>query len=100
MTLDNARERPEFESVDLDIDAEAAHEYIEDAMKGLSTSETDEGVKYRTIDGTLVAIVGPRHTGSGNVKAILAYRTEPALEAATRKAAKIRDALQSHAITR
>lgn len=98
--LEEALDRPEFESIDLDIDTEAAHRYIEEAIKGLSTSETEEGVKYRTTAGMLVAIVRSRHTGSGDVKAKLAYRTEPALESATRKASKIQDALQPHAINR
>jgi hypothetical protein len=95
--LEEPLERPEFESLDLDIDTEEANRSIEEAIKGLSTSETDEGVKYRTTDGMLVAIVGPRETGGGDPKARLAYRTAPASEAATRKASKIRDALRPHA---
>jgi hypothetical protein len=98
--LDDTRERPEFESLALGIDAEEAHEHIEDAIKGLSTADTEEGVKYRTMDGMLVAIVGPQQTDSANGQTTVAYRTEPASESATRKAAKIRDALHSHAIDR
>ena len=97
---EEAVERPEFESIDLDVDADEAHRYIEDAIKGLSPSETDVGVKYRTRDGMLVAIVGPRPTGSGDVKATLAYRTAPASESATRKASKVLEALRPHAIDR
>lgn len=91
-------DRPQFESIDLNVDAESADRHIEETIKGLSTAHTDEGVKYRTTDGMLVAIVGERHTGSGDAKATLAYRTEPASESATRKASKIRKALQPHAV--
>jgi hypothetical protein len=97
-SLEDALERPAFESLDLDVDAEAARRYVEAAISGLATSETDEGVRYRTTDGRLVAIVAPRPTGSDEVKAKLAYRTEPASEAATRKGAKIREALQPYVI--
>lgn len=96
--MEEALERPEFESVDLDIDTDETRRYIEEAMKGLAASETKDGVKYRTTDGMLVAVVGRRPTGSGNVKSKLAYRTAPASESATRKASKIHDALRSHAI--
>lgn len=96
--VEEALERPEFESLDLAVDAEEADRSIEDAIKGLSTAETDEGVKYRTRDGMLVAIVHPRTTGSDDVNATLACRTEPASVSATRKAVKIREALQPHAI--
>lgn len=96
--LEDALERPEFESLDLDVDAGEARRHVEDAVKGLSRSETEEGVRYRTTDGTLVAIVGPRQTGSGDVRARLAYRTAPASESATRKASKIREALQPHVV--
>lgn len=98
--LEETLERPEFELLDLDVDTDEADQYIEEAIKGLSASKAGEGVKYRTTGGMLVAIVGPRHTGSGDVKAKLAYRTAPASESATRKASKIRDALEPHAINR
>lgn len=92
--------RPEFESVDLAIEVDEIHRHIEEAIKGLSTSETEEGVRYRTTDGMLVAIVGSRGTEPGDVKATLVYRTEPALESATRKASKILDALKPHTVDR
>jgi hypothetical protein len=97
---EHASERPEFESIDLDVDADEAHRYIEEAIKGLPTSESEEGVRYRTRGGMLVAIVAPRSTDSGDANATLAYRTEPASEPATRKASTILDALRPHAIDR
>jgi hypothetical protein len=97
-TLENALARPEFESVDLRIDPDETHRYIEQAVKGLSTADADDVVKYRTTDGMLVAIVGARPAGSETANATLAYRTEPAVESATRKAAKIRDALEAHVV--
>jgi len=95
---EDALDRPEFESIALDVDADEAGRYVDDAVKGLSTSKTDEGVKYRTTNGMLVAILGPGRAGSGGETTRLAYRTEPASESATRKAGKIRDALDPHAI--
>jgi hypothetical protein len=96
--LENTLQRPEFESLDLSIDADAAQTRIEDAIKGLSTATTEAGTKYRTTGGTLVAIVGPQPPDGGDAQSTVAYRTEPASDAATRKAAKIRDTLQPHAI--
>lgn len=95
---EDALSRPEFEVVDLEIDAEETHQRIEATIKGLATAETDVGIKYRTTDGMLVAVVAPRPSGSGDTKSQFAYRTDPASVAATRKAAKIMDALKPHAI--
>lgn len=94
--LTHALERPEFGSVDLDIDAEEADRRIEETIKGLSSSQTPEGVNYRTKDGMLVVIVGsPKGAGA---EARLAYRTEPASEPATRKASKILAALEPYVL--
>jgi hypothetical protein len=90
--LTHALERPEFGSVELGIDPEETDRRIEETIKGLSTSQTPEGVNYRTRDGMLVVIVGP--ADGDEAKARLAYRTEPASEPATRKASKILAALE------
>ena len=100
MTLENALARPEFESVDLGIDPDETHRYIEQAVKGLSTADAGEVVKYRTTDGMLVAIVGARSTDGDGPDATLVYRTAPAVETATRKATKVLDALQPHGVER
>ena len=91
-------ERPEFESIDLDVPVDEARRAIGEAMAGLHDAETDEGIRYRTSDGMLVAVLAARHSGSGDMKATLAYRTEPASENATRKAGKVFEALQPHEI--
>lgn len=96
--LEETLSRPEFDTVDLDVDAEEVDRTIADTIKGLATAEADHGTKYRTSDGMLVAVVGPRPSGSGDTEATLAYRTEPASEPATRKATKIFEALEAHAI--
>lgn len=97
-SLDHTRERPEFDAIDLEVDADTVHQHVEAEIKGLSTSTTDEGVKYRTTDGMLVAIVESRQPAGDEVGTTLRYRTGPAVESATRKASKIRDALQPHAV--
>jgi hypothetical protein len=92
--------RPEFESVHLGIDDTDARRTIEETIKGLSASESEEGVRYRTRDGMLVAIVTPLSDGSGDARSALAYRTDPASVSATRKAGKLLEALESHAVDR
>lgn len=99
-TLQDALERPEFETVDLDITAEEVHRHIDEAITGLSTSEDSDGMKVRTTDGMLVAVIAHRYTGSGDVKSTLAYRTEPASEFATRKAKKLVEALGPYEIAK
>ena len=99
-TPEEIRTRPEFETVDMDIDVDEAKAMIDDTIKGLTASETDAGTKYRTRDGMLVAIIGPRPTGSGDTKATLAYRTDPPMELASRKGRKLFEALHPHEIRR
>lgn len=96
--VEAALSRPEFATVDLDVDVTEADRTIEETMKGLATSEADHGRNYRTTDGRLVAVLAPRPSGSGDVKATLAYRTAPAAEAATRKAGRLAEALADHAV--
>lgn len=97
-SLQKIRERPEFESVELDVSVDEANRHIEDVVAGLTTAESPEGVKFRTRGGTLVAIVGQRFSGSGDVKAELAYRTNPASELATRKATRIYETLEPYSL--
>jgi hypothetical protein len=97
-SLDDALDRPEFEVLDLNIGVDEAHQYVDDAVKGLTTAESPEGRKYRTHDGRLVAILGDRSTDSGERKAALARRTAPLSASATRKARKIQDALAAHVV--
>ena len=87
--------RPEFESVDLTVDTGAARRHVEDAVAGLVASEADEVVNYRTLDGTLVAVVGTPSEREGST---IAYRTAPASNPATRKASRLREALDPHVV--
>jgi hypothetical protein len=91
--------RPEFESLGLAIDEAETRQQVERAVRGLATSETDDGVRYRTLGGMLVAIVRPQ-SGDDDAQSELAYRTAPASDPATRKASKIVDALMPHAVDR
>jgi len=97
--LEAVGSRPEFESVDLEIAVDAAHRHVTDAIRGLNAAESEEGRKYRTSDGMLVAILGTGRDGAGE-NATLVYRTAPPSETATRKARKVFEALESHAVSR
>lgn len=97
-SLEDVLSRPEFESVDLAIAVDEAHQHINETMRGLNASESEEGKRYRTSDGMLVAIVGSRSTERGDENARLGYRTEPSSELATRKASKLFEALKPYAI--
>ena len=93
-SVQDALDRPEFETVDLDVTPEEAQRRVDAAIAGLATAEDADGMKVRTTDGMLVAVIGHRHSGSGDVKSRLAYRTEPASVPATRKAKKLAEALR------
>lgn len=87
--------RPAFETEQLDVDVERATELVCDTLEGLTATDTDEGITFRTTDGMLVAVLaGGRAEGAA---AELHYRTEPASESATLKARRIRRALEPHA---
>lgn len=96
--LEESPDRPEFATIDLDLPIEDAHGEIDETIAGLYASETEEGLKVRTVNGILVATLEKHSAGSGDAKSALAYRTEPELVPATRKARKIRDALAPHEI--
>lgn len=97
-SIEDALDRPEFDSVDLDIGVDEAHRAVEAAVKGLADADGSDGRKYRTQDGRLVAILQDRPSDSGKRSATLAYRTAPASEPATRKAGKVRDAVRDHVV--
>lgn len=95
-SLEETLSRPEFEIVDLDVGVEATDRRIGEAIKGLVTSDVEHGRKYRTMRGTLVAVVASRPADGDGAKAALAYRTAPPSESATRKASKVFEAVQAH----
>jgi hypothetical protein len=90
MTAHGELARPEFESVDLTIDTETTETRIEETVKGLAAAEADGVVNYRTRGGTLVAVVGAPTEREGTT---FAYRTAPAADPATRKASRLREAV-------
>lgn len=98
--LEELQARPEFETVDLDIDVDEAHRHVTEAMRGLNASESEEGTKFRTSDGMLVAIVGSDSRERGDDKTRLVYRTAPPSEPATRKARKVLEALEPYTVGR
>ena len=95
-SIDDALDRPEFDVMALDIGVDEAHQHIQDAVKGLTEAASAEGLRYRTHDGRLVAILAEAASGTADESATLAHRTAPLSESATRKARKIHDALESH----
>lgn len=78
---------PEFRSRHITLDPEAAVEHVCERLKGCSATETGEGIKIRTMDGSLIAILEAADPETGG--AILHYRTAPASETATLKATKV-----------
>jgi hypothetical protein len=85
-TLGDAR--PEFDTERLALDVATATERVHETLAGLTATETPEGIRFRTRDGTLLAVL---HGSADGVD--LHYRAEPAALPATRKARKLRTAL-------
>ena len=84
----------EFTTERLRLNVETATEIIRETLKGISATETDEGIKFRTMDGMLIAILTGTHYEDPAVE--LHYRTAPASETATLKARKLWRALESY----
>jgi hypothetical protein len=97
-TLETVRDRPEFDAVALAIDAEAARDRIQESLKGLSATETADGIKLRTTGGMLIAVVGDRPESDDGAQSELVYRTAPSSEQATRKGRKAFAAVESHTV--
>jgi hypothetical protein len=87
-TVEAQAERPEFEAVELTLALPEATAQVHETVEGLYATDTDEGIRFRSFDGMLVAVLDET---DGTV--LLYYRTEPATESATRKARKLRAAL-------
>lgn len=84
----------EFTTEHLGIDVETAIDVVHGTLGGITATETESGVKLRTMDGMLLAIL----TDSPVEPSIqLHYRTAPASETATLKARKLWRALEPHA---
>lgn len=88
-------ERPEFATEQLRLDVEIATELIRETLNGVTATETDEGVKFRTADGTLIAILTGAHYEEPTVE--IHYRTAPVSGTATLKARRLWRALEPFA---
>lgn len=98
MVLKRSDERDEFTTVELILGEARAAEIVHSTLKGLTSTPTEGGLKFRTSEGMLVALLRECEQPSPGVQSLLEYRTAPASEAATRKARKIRTALEPYAI--
>ena len=86
---------PEFTTEPLALDAETATEIVLERLEGVTATETDEGIKFRTTGGMLIAILTGTHYEEPGVD--LHYRTAPASETATLKARRLWRTLESYA---
>ncbi|MFB6130758.1 MAG: hypothetical protein ABEJ28_08065 [Salinigranum sp.] len=88
-------EHPEFTTEGLTLDVESARDLICATLGGVTATDTADGVKFRTSDGSLVAILTGTHYEAPAVE--LHYRTAPPSESATLKARKVWRALKPYA---
>lgn len=82
---------PEFERLLLSISVEETLETIHDTITGLHAASTESGATIRTTDGRLVAIV--QEGDSDTAETRFHYRVAPRSESMTRKAGKLKGAL-------
>jgi hypothetical protein len=83
----------EFTTEALTIDTETAIEIIMDTLGGVTATRTEAGVKLRSMDGMLLAILA---AGADDSPVEVHYRTAPASETATLKARKLWRALEPY----
>ena len=88
-------EHPEFATEYIDLEASRARELISETLKGLSATETDAGVTFRTTEGTLIARLEPETDAETGVE--FQYRIAPASSVGTLKARRLWQALEPHA---
>lgn len=90
------RENPSFATERLSLDVAAVTDVIHRTLRGISTTETPDGVKFRTSDGMLIAYLSGTDDEASPVE--LHYRTAPASDTATLKARRLRRALEQYAV--
>ena len=90
------RDRPEFDTVYLTIELAEARKLIEQSLKGLRSSVTEDGILLRSSDGMLVATLRDNSLSDEQHLTELAYRVAPPSELATRRGKKIFESLKSH----
>ncbi len=90
------RDRPEFDTVHLAIEPEQAQELVQQTLKGLRSSVTEDGILLRSSAGMLVAILRDDSSSDEQHRTELAYRVAPPSELATRRGKKVFESLESH----
>lgn len=83
--------RPAFAAVDVTLPVEETMRLVQAFLKGLHATETREGMRFRTDDGMLVAVVRERALDRGVPGTRVEYRTGPPSLLATRKGEKVRE---------
>lgn len=87
---------PEFDAVHLSISVADAVDLIHETVRGLHATPTEVGVKIRTTDGLLAAVVADPGAETDAAAAVVHHRTDPASELVTRKATKLKRALTQY----
>jgi hypothetical protein len=88
--------RPAFAVVDVTLPVEKTTALVQAFQKGLHTTETREGMRFRTDDGMLVAVVRGRALAGGIPGTRVEYRTGPPSLLATRKGEKVRETVSPY----
>lgn len=103
VVLDGSPARhPGFATERLALDPETVVERIHETLGDVTATRTDEGMKFRTSDGTLVALLtaveeSDEESDEDEPKVLFQYRTEPASESGTLKARRLWRALEQDA---
>lgn len=87
----------DYSTIDLTVSKEDARDAIQEAVKGLSVSESAEEIKFRSNSGQQVAVLT---SGDEDGTATLRYRSSPSLSVRgdeTRRARKVREAVAEYA---
>lgn len=90
---------PGFAAERLALDPETVVERIHETLGSVTATRTDEGMKFRTPDGTLVALLTAIEGDDEDDPTVLfQYRTEPPSESGTLKARRLWRALEGDAV--
>lgn len=87
---------PEFAVEHLTVDRGRATALVHDTVENVTATDTAEGRKFRTTDGTLVAILRP---ADGGERVDLHYRMAPPASTATLRARRLARAFRPFART-
>lgn len=90
--------RAEFTTIDLTIDLDQAEDIIRSTIEGLTACSTEEGRKFRSPDGMLVALIKEGDPTIDALASRVVYRTAPASDLSTLKATKIYRALRPYQV--